>query len=137
MPAFATPSDLEHHLGEKRYADLTDRDADGVVDEAGVLASLDSASSKARSYLRRWLPLASVPTSLRGAVCDLATYDLAGDKATDEERRKMEDALAWLRDLSKGVASLEEIPAESVGSGGPRIEADPALFTRRQTRGLL
>jgi phage gp36-like protein len=138
MPTFASPIDLQNHLGETRYADLTDRDADGMVDETGVEQALEDASSKAASYCARWLPISVVPPSLRGAVCDLATYDLAGDKATDEERRKAELALAWLRDVAKGLATLGLDPQPSKPSvTGPRIEADPALFTRRQTRGLL
>ena len=59
-------------------------------------------------------------------------YRLSPDHSalTDEKRKRYEDAVRWLRDVSKGVASLgaseelEDVPDE------PEITEQDRLFTR-------
>lgn len=117
MP-YATATDLSSAIGTPEYLAIADRDRDGAVagaDLAAVTAALEDASATADSYLGRYLPISTVPAALRKAVIRLAVYDLAGNHATDEQRRKHEDALTWLRDIGAGKAKLSQ----------PTEEADP------------
>lgn len=102
---------------------------------ADKTAALEAASRVADSYLaaRSSVPLSTWGTDLRAAVCQLAAYDLLtkigfdspGDGSSFRQRR--DDALAWLRDVSKGVAVISggattpaPIAAARVSTSDPR-----------------
>jgi phage gp36-like protein len=104
MPAYATRSDLENLRGAELILALADKDADGAVDDAVVDNALLHASSVVDSYLTRFLPLGTVTEVIRQVVIDLALYRIAGQHATDEQRNRHNDAMAWLRDVARGRA---------------------------------
>lgn len=111
MP-YATPDDVKSSMGTARYMRLVDLDRDGVEDPeevAGLTAALDSASTTADSYIRRYLPLtAPYPTSLRKAVVDLAVFDF-DPRPTEKTKKAYSDSVQWLRDIGKGTAELDVI----------------------------
>ena len=122
MPAvvYATQAELTDYLGLADLIAISDRDLSGEVDADAISAALADASSTADSYLAPWLPLAAVPLVLRRHTMAIATYSLANNAQTDDHRRRYEDAIAWLRDVAKGVVSLgippaEEDPSSAVG----------------------
>lgn len=130
--AYATAAQLEEYLGRDRYLDLADRDRDGTPDEAAVEAVLSRASAIADSYIARYLPLAEpYPEALADAVIQIATYTLAGNAATDDERARYEDALRWLREVAAGQAELVR-PTDPTPPTEVRVAAPPALWTQEQ-----
>lgn len=136
MP-YASTAELENALGAERYAAITDRDGDDVVDTAGVEDALEGASSMIDSYIARWLPLSTVPPSIRRACIDIAVHDLAGEHATDQERKRFEDAMRWLRDLARGDASLTGVTPPSSVNPTIIVDAPEAVMRRESTKGLL
>lgn len=123
MP-YATASELEHHLGSDRYIDLADRDRDGAADAAAVASALTKASSLADSYCSHLLPIPTpYPEALVDAVLAIATYRLAGNAATEDERQQYDDAVAWLRDVSRGRARLSTAEDE-VSTAGDEVMVD-------------
>lgn len=104
--AYATADDIETRLGSDDYLALTDRSGAGAADDDAVEDALEDASSLADSYIAASLPLDPVPGSLRRAVIDIAIYYLAGSRETTTQRKRYEDALAWLRDVASGDATL-------------------------------
>lgn len=139
MP-YVTAAEFETALGVHRYASIADRDADGSIDAAAVDAALAKASSFADSYLSRFLPIsAPYPPSLVLAVVDLAVFDLLGDSATDLETSKRDNAVAWLKDIGRGIASL------GVADGSSSLEDDDDFlldapsseWTRARSGGVL
>lgn len=137
MP-YATTPQLEAHLGADRFVDLTDRDRSGAPDDAAVAEALAGASSIADSYLASYLPIATAPLVLVEAVLDIAIYRLAGNRRTEDERLRYEDAMRWLRDVSTGKAALG-LPDGAVASTESEVtvEAADAEHTWTQTRGVL
>lgn len=129
----ATVEQLENHLGEDRYLALVDRDNDGAADTDAVEAALADASSLCDSYVSRWLPLSEPPKALVTAVLDLAVYQLAGNRSTEDERRRYEDALRWLRDVSVGRATLGTGPQGQAS----RVCVEPARHQLGQTSRIL
>lgn len=113
MPAivYATSEELTTYLGDTGAILISDRDGSGESDPGVVAAALAGASSTADSYIAKWLPLSEVPLVLRDHVLAIATYRLANDAQTEDMRRRYEDAIAWLRDVSKGLVSLGIPPA--------------------------
>lgn len=120
--AYATAEELEEHLGADRYLDLADRDRSGAADAEAVTQALDAASSLLDSYASRYLPIAApYPEVIVEAIFEIATYKLAGNRATTEERQKYEDVLGWLRDIGKRLAHL---PLPEGGGSAPASSAD-------------
>lgn len=138
MTAYATSAELQDYLGEDDFLRVADRDGSGAVDADAVTQALDEASSLADSYLARWLPIASVPPVLRRHVMAIAAYSLAGNLQTDDQRRRYEDAIKWLRDVADGKASLGIPPSsDTVSSGSVYYETNARVMTRSTLRGVL
>lgn len=96
--------------GEASRMDRAVADASGLID--GYLA---------RSYA---LPLASVPGMVAAWAADIARYKLWDDRAPDEVRKRYEDALSQLKQVSQGIIALPvptasgEQPAGGFAWGG-------------------
>ena len=97
--AYLTVDDLQARYPADAYL-LADTDA--------VSAAINDAVAEADGYLagRYSLPLPAVPPVLVGRLCDMARYRLWRDEASDEVRTRYRDAVAWLKDLSAGRATL-------------------------------
>lgn len=111
MSAYVTVSDLVDRFGERELVDLTDRAQPpaGVIDAGVAEAAIADACGEADAYLgvRYSLPVtAPVPVMLVAVVSDIARYRLYDDRATEEVRKRYEDAVRWLRDVSRGAAVL-------------------------------
>lgn len=111
MSPYATVTDLVDRFGEPELIDLTDRAQPpaGTIDASVADAALADACGEADAYLgvRYSLPVtAPVPLVLVAVVCDIARYRLYENRATEEVRQRYEDAVRWLRDVSRGAAVL-------------------------------
>jgi phage gp36-like protein len=142
MPAvvYATAADLTAYLGATGATIVSDRDGSGSADTGVQDTALAGASSTADSYLAQWLPLPEVPLALRECVLAIATYRLANNMETDDQRRRYEDAIQWLRDVAKGIASLGIPPAvedPSASVGVVSFAYQDRQLTRSTLRGCL
>lgn len=129
--AYATAEEMEERVGTEDFSVIADRDGDGLVEEEAVTGALDDASAEIDSYLaaRYPLPLTETPATVKRACIDMAMYHLSGNRTTEEVEKRYNRAVAWLRDVSKGVATLGDTPVEAASSG--------AVFTggtRQSTR---
>ncbi|WP_282265935.1 phage protein Gp36 family protein [Stenotrophomonas sp. PS02298] len=106
--SYATQADLVARFGETEIIQLSDRDNAGEIDAVVVAAKLADADAEIDAYLatRYSLPLATVPTVLKRVACDVARYHLFDDRATDDVRRRYEDALKFLQAVAKGLVSI-------------------------------
>lgn len=134
-PPYATPADIGAQYGAETLALLTDRDGDGAGDPGAAERALADASAEIDGYLagRYDLPLSPGRAALlRRPAVDIAVYRLAADAATatDERRRRYEDAVRYLEGIASGEIRL--------GTDGvrtpPRARALPGP-PRRFTRG--
>lgn len=137
--SYATLQNLIDLLGEDELLRVADRDGDGEVDEDAVTQALADASSEADSYIARFLPLSEVPEVLVRHVMWIAVYDLAGNRQTDDQRRRYEDAVRWLKDIAKGTASLGIPPNAADPVPGTILTSfpNPRALTRTLMRGIL
>ncbi len=82
-----------------------------------VTAALASAESFALGYLasRFTLPLTSVGDDTKQAICDIAAYRLMSREGYAPEgndvelRQRFDDALAWLKDVSRGSVTADVV----------------------------
>ena len=118
MP-YATQADLEARYGADELTQLTDRIGAGVPDAAVINRALADADAEIDGYLatRYALPLPTVPPVLARIACDIARYRLWEDRASEEVRRRYEDARRILESIANGRVSL----------GLPEATAAPAL----------
>jgi len=116
---YATQADLEARFGLDELTQLTDRTNAGVPDAVVVARALADADAEIDGYLasRYALPLATVPPVLARIACDIARYRLWEDRASEEVRRRYEDARRLLESIARGQVSL----------GLPAVSAAPAL----------
>jgi len=120
--AYATASDLRSKWGSEAVNLLAWDDAEQAPDETKVSGALDAAAAIIDSYIgRRYkLPAQLQPDAailLRGFCCDLAMGQLANTPATRNDIIKEAEkaALAFLRDISEGKATLNIIPSAEAG----------------------
>jgi phage gp36-like protein len=123
--AYATQDDIVALYSRDALA-VADRDGDGEIDADAVARALAEAAGEIDALIavRYALPLAAVPDVLRRVACDIALYRLAlsRDVATEEHRRRYEDALTFLGKVVKGHAAL---PGAGGATGEPDMGAAP------------
>lgn len=136
---YASRSDITDKYGlDALYAAA---DADGVIDDGQVTKALQAASDKIDSYLgsRHVLPLPSVPGILNAACIDIAVYEMSNtaDTLTENIEARHKYAIAWLKDVAAGRASLGLPSPAGKTSARPVVTTGSAkLFSRRAMRDL-
>lgn len=123
---YSSPTVFIDQFGMDEAADLAGT-ADGTINEARISDALLRASDEADSYLacRYAVPLSPVPRVLVAYINCMARYHLCGNSyAQDAEpiTRRYEAALAWLKNIAKGVADIpNQQPPTSPETGGSGI----------------
>ena len=141
--AYATTQDAIDLYGETYVLTTVDRDGDRDPDPAALDPGLTQASSLIDSYLgsRYTLPLPSAPAVLVQACVDIAIYKWCADHQglTEEKRVRYDDAIKWLKDVSKGLATLGPVESVVVGVNETQVEyaVESRLFSRRTLKGVL
>ncbi|NBB51499.1 DUF1320 domain-containing protein [Rhizobium sp. CRIBSB] len=139
--AYATLQDLITRFSERRLIQLTDRfdPPAEVIDEAVTAEALKHAADLIDGYVRGAysLPFASVPPILNGLACDIAWFRLF-QEPTDEARKRYDDALRTLRDISTGKIKLPIEGGVEAPSRSDVIvrQGEPRQFSRTSLRGL-
>lgn len=138
--AYATQADIVTRYSEADLLVIADRDNDQVADVDVVARALEDAAAEIDTYVsaKYSLPLPSIPDVLVRLNVDIAVYRLSTDaaQATDERRQRYEDAIALLKDISKGVASLGISEPPPSSNGGAVLISNGRLFKRGTLRGL-
>ncbi|GGB55079.1 hypothetical protein GCM10011316_28960 [Roseibium aquae] len=143
MP-YAVLEDLIDRFGEDELFQLTDRTnrPASTIDTGIVAAHLSDAENLADSYLakRYRLPLDPVPEVLTRIVCDIARATLHGrtmDK-DDPVAKAKEDAVAWLKDVVKGLVQLEAegLAPEQPSGGTVQVRGPDRVFSKDSLTGF-
>lgn len=137
--SYATQADMVLAFGDEELIQLTDRAQPpvGAIDASVLARALSAADGLANNYLavRYTVPLASVPAVLVEACCDIARYELARGpslRATEEIEKRYNQRVAWLKDLSRGHATLGEAASSATPStaGLPEMTSGGRIFAR-------
>jgi phage gp36-like protein len=141
MP-YATSIDITNRYGSNALLIAADRDNDGVVDTAAVERALNDASALIDTYIgaRYSLPLPEVPDVLMAYCVDIALYKLSADIAyTEEKRKRYDDAISGLVNISKGIATLTFISGgePDTSTGDVELISADRQFSRKSMRSVL
>lgn len=106
--SYLTLQGLIDRYGEEELIQLTDRAGDGVVDAAVVARAIADAEAEIDAFLagRMSLPLATVPAILERLAAVIARHGLYKDAAPEPVEKARDAAIALLRDVAAGRASL-------------------------------
>lgn len=143
MPAYTTQSDLEERYGTQLLIQLTDRGAlaTGTIDESVVAKAIAKAESLINGYLavRYVLPLSTIPDPVPEVAERIAIYGLHVYAPDEKIKDEYKEALAMLRDISKGVIQLaaEGVPAAPSGGGGVEYTEKARPFTDSTMKGFI
>lgn len=123
--AYCAKSDLVERYGAAELAQLTDETAAADPDSGEITKACDEASSLVDAYLatRYTVPLATVPTIVRQWACVIARKLLWKDRAKDggAVQRAYDEALAQLRDASKGVIAVPDAAGDTPAVTGAAV----------------
>lgn len=136
---YAAAGDLETRFGADELEHLApaDEGVDGY-DNAKVAAALSEAAAEMDTFIAvaYALPLPSTPAFLKTVCCDIARYRLWDNSATEEVRNRYVDAVAWLKKLAKGEATLG-LPSTEDGGGRLAVAVQRTAADRCFTRDKL
>lgn len=131
--AYATKKDIEDRYGRDLLARIADKNGNGMVDTKAVEKALADAADEIDAHLsaRYELPLPEVPGLLVRLCVDMAVYFLAGDLRTDEQEARYANAVALLRRIAEGKASLglaaKDAPAQAQDMA---VDAPDRIFSK-------
>lgn len=105
---YATLSALVDRAGEQEIRQISDRDRRGVVDGDVVASALQDADNLINGYIavKYTLPLPSVPSLVETWAVSIARYVLHRNGAPENVVQDYKDALAALKDVSRGLLAL-------------------------------
>ena len=136
MP-YATLQNLIDRFGEDEIVRLSDRAGTGDIDQTVVAGKLSDADAEIDGYLagRYALPLPVVPEALRRVACDVARYHLYDDRSTEQVTKRYDDAIKFLKMVSKGDVQL----GVDTGGNSPTVSAAPDFYSSDPvfSRGML
>ena len=123
-------------------ADLSSWPADEVAAVGTVMGSLTTAIEDAQSEIDSYLasrysvPLATPPSVIKRLAGDIARYCLHGDNATETVQKRYDAAIAFLKNVAAGKATLG-LEAQTPAPAGGIVEIVTAgRVFGRPARGL-
>ena len=142
--AYITLEDMVKAFGFEEIVALTNiDDPDAVEINVDILnVAIDDASASIDAYLqgRYTVPVVPTPSFLKRIACDFARGLLDQNSPREEVVRRWEQAIAMLKDIAKGTASLP-IPNGGATGGDPQYSlpdfiSAPPVFTRENLEGF-
>ncbi|WP_017936977.1 gp436 family protein [Zestomonas thermotolerans] len=135
--SYAAFADFVASVGEAEATELTDAVGAGVPDAAVYAAAAADVDAEIDGYLagRYALPLSPVPRLIVRIACDMARYRLWREQASDEVRRRFEDARRLLEAIAAGRVQLDAPRPAQEGLTGGTLEVAPG--TRPRDWGVL
>jgi phage gp36-like protein len=134
--AYAQQSDLVPlRLTQKELTELTDDTGSGQINADIVTAALEEASGRVESYCRqRYVTPLQQSDDVKGLTLDIAIYLLfsrrRNARPNEQVRERFDDAIAFLREISTGKASLDQPVTATI----PQSSSGETLVTRKRQR---
>jgi len=135
--AYSTQTDIEEQVSQAELIELTDDTGAGTVDTSAAARAIADADAEIDGYCgtRYTVPFSPVPAMIRKLSVDIAVYNLFSRRSTlkmpEERQKRYDNAVRFLRDVSRGLISLgADAPAEP-DSGLPQASTnrDDRIFT--------
>ena len=139
--AYCAKSDILEQMDEDVLIQLTDDDDTGAVVDAKITRAIVNADAEIDSYCgtKYTVPFTTVPAIILMVSVDIAIYNLYARRrgATESVKERYDDRIAFLKDVSKGLATLGEDDPDGVPSSAdyPEISSSDRIFSREKLEG--
>jgi phage gp36-like protein len=136
--AYAIQSDLTPlRLTQAELVQLTCDDVTGTVNAATVSAALEEASGTVDSYCRaRYQTPLQASDDVKGKTIDIAIYLLFSRRRNAKNgeiiRQRYDDAIAFLKDVAAGRASLDQPAGNTPQTADTSVEKSAHKLTFRE-----
>lgn len=138
--AYCTRANLVDRFSETEIADLLDGNNDGQDDQQKLPSRVQDAEALINGYLgtQYAVPITgTVPQAIVFIACDIVRYLLWDKRASEEVRNRYNDAVARLKDYSRGIMILPELDKPATNTtGGVDYYAEERVFTRDSLSGF-
>ena len=118
--AYCTETDIKRQIDWDTVVQLTDDNDSGVIDTDILDRAIADADAEIDSYCgtKYDVPFSTVPVMIRKMSVDISIYNLYARRrgAPEDRKERYDDAISFLKDISKGIASL--------GGDGPSADDD-------------
>lgn len=115
--AYCTVDDLIQRFGENELLDLASDSTGEAIDQSVVDRAIEDAGGEIDGFVSAGgypVPMDPVPRIVTAYCADIARYRLYDDRATEQVRKRYEDAVKFLRSVARGEVKLgTRVPAES------------------------
>lgn len=136
--AYCTQADLLEQIPEDELLQLTDDADTGSIDTSVVDRAIADADALIDSYCgtKHDVPFSPVPVMVRKLSVDITVYNLFARRrgAPEDRKERYDDAVRFLRDISRGIGSLGGDAPAGDDDAGP--EATTKKSDRVFSRGL-
>jgi len=137
--AYSIQADILEQLDEQTLIELTDDANEGEIDTDAVTRSIADADAEMDGYLgaRYSVPLSPVPTIARKLSVDISIYNLYARRrgAPEDRRQRYVDAIAFLKEVAAGRASLGESDGAPADTHRPEFLSSTRVFSRGNMSG--
>lgn len=140
MANYASIADMRARIADDILIQLTDDALLGVIDEGALQRAINQAINTVQGYVAAFYapadPADTAPALLTDLTCDIAYARLyRGSNPPEHVEKKQKDALAMLRDISKGFVKIDQgVEAIPEREGMILTSGDVRLFTRESLR---
>ena len=140
--AYSTQTDLLEQIDEDILIQLTDDVDAGTIDADKVTRAIADADGEIDSYcgMKYPVPFTTVPPVIRKCSVDIGIYNLYSRRkgAPEDRKTRYDNAIRFLKDVAKGLASLGEDDPNATpgGSQAPDIDQADRIFTRDKMKGF-
>lgn len=134
--AYTTRQDLDDRIGVDELLMLTDPSNSGLVDEEIIARAMEDADAEIDGYIAGLysLPLVNVPSNLIRIAVDIARFRLWNDRASEEVRRRYDDAVRYLERVANGSIRLSpDLAGATTAATGGIAYAKPCLAITDET----
>lgn len=138
--AYCTQTDLQDQIPSATLIQLTDDAGAGAVVLAVIAKAIADADAEINSYCasRYSVPLSPVPAMILKISVDIAIYNLYARRkgAPDDRKIRYDNAIRFLRDVSKGAVTLGAASPSPANTGDTvSFDGDDRIFTRGKMDG--
>lgn len=139
--SYCAKSDILEQLDEDVLIQLTDDDDTGAVDDDKVTRAVANADAEIDSYCgtKYAVPFSTVPAIILTVSVDIAIYNLYARRkgAPESIKERYNNRIAFLRNVSKGIATLGEDDPDGSPSdqNKPEISSSDRVFSRDKLNG--
>lgn len=126
MP-YCTQADLIARFGEAELLAIAGDDSGMAMDTAAVERACDDAAGEIDGYVSAAgypVPLSPVPRIVVANACDIARYRLYDAHASDQVQKRYDDAVKFLKSVSRGDVRLGMATGTATSSAG-RVQMNP------------